>query len=99
MGLSILHSSQKLTFGGNDLKGHMTSPRGRHCVSEMKYSEIFIWERRAHRVAAGGFRGLWMELCQARLLLSENWCHSVLGGAAVWSGAGVAVHRPPGDGE
>lgn len=40
-----------------------------------------------------------MELCQAMLLLSENWCHSVLGGAAVWSGAGVAVHRPPGDGE
>lgn len=75
MGLRLLHSSQKLTFGGNDVKGHTASPR--YWVSEMKRSEIFIWEGRAGGGrggggAVGGVRGLGAELCLGRLPLSEN---------------------------
>lgn len=42
------------------MKGHTTPPRGRYCVSEMRRSELFIWERQVGRLVAGDLIGAWV---------------------------------------
>lgn len=84
-----MHSSQKLTFGGNDVKGHTASRRGRYCVSEMKRSEIFILERRQagwpREVGRGSGCG---PPLRAALLIANGISRSR---KAPWSSAAVAL--------
>ena len=69
MGLSILHSSQKLTLGGNDVKGRMASRRGRYCVSEMK--------RLKYLSEQSGLAGWWWEGFRAWRWSSVKRCCSL----------------------